>query len=84
MKALGLLVGAPTTANKTDHLATDSFDKAADAARAWMESCDQGVSPKTATVTEACKAYVLSLEQEGRKTVLRMRQAVRAWFIRRH
>ena len=45
----------------------DSFDKAADAARAWMESCDQGVSPKTATVTEACKAYVLSLDQEGRK-----------------
>lgn len=44
----------------------ESFDKAADAARAWMSSCDQGVSPKTATVTEACKAYALSLEQEGR------------------
>lgn len=44
-----------------------SFDKAADAARSWMANCDQGVNPKTATVDEACKAYVLALEQEGRK-----------------
>ena len=62
----------------------DSFDNAADAARAWMVSCDQGVNPKTATVGEACEAYVTALEQEGRKNTAKDAKGRFARLVYKH
>jgi len=44
----------------------DQFDEAAEAARAWVLSCEQGASPKVTTVKDACEAYVEALKAEGR------------------
>ena len=44
----------------------DKYDDAAKAAREWIASCEQGASPKTTTVKDACEAYVIALKNEGR------------------
>jgi integrase len=44
----------------------DRFDQAADAARAWVFSCEQGISPQITTVKEVCEAYVATLKAHGR------------------
>ncbi|MDD2744572.1 MAG: tyrosine-type recombinase/integrase [Rhodocyclaceae bacterium] len=42
------------------------FDVAAKAARAWVESCEQGASPKVTTVKQVCEAYIAALIASGR------------------
>lgn len=42
------------------------FDDAAKAARAWVDSCEQGAKTGVTTVKEVCEDYVKSLKAEGR------------------
>jgi len=44
----------------------DKFDDAAKAARAWVESCEQGAKTGVTTVKEVCEDYVKALRAEGR------------------
>ena len=44
----------------------DKFDDAAKAARAWVESCEQGAKTGVTTVKEVCEDYIKALRAEGR------------------
>jgi len=44
----------------------DKFDDAARAARAWVESCEQGAKTGITTVKEVCEDYIKALRAEGR------------------
>ena len=44
----------------------DKFDDAAKAARAWVESCEQGAKTGVTTVKEVCEDYAKALRAEGR------------------
>ena len=44
----------------------EKFDDAAKAARAWVDSCEQGAKTGVTTVKEVCEDYVKALKAEGR------------------
>ena len=44
----------------------EKFDDAAKAARAWVDSCEQGAKTGVTTVKEVCEDYIKALKAEGR------------------